>query len=89
MNLKLFQEIYELNQAFEPVIEGLKRLEKTSHALPETVRQWRAEVVSIQVETNRGFLDRFETALINDEEWATKFLRKFREHTGDREQIYV
>jgi hypothetical protein len=89
MKMRLFQEMYELNQAFERVIEGLKRVEKRSYSLPEIVRQRRAEVVSIQVEANREFIDECETALNSDEEWAAKRLRECKEREGDREDIYL
>lgn len=34
MNLTLSQELCELNQVFQRVIEGLKRMEETSDTLP-------------------------------------------------------
>jgi hypothetical protein len=89
MKMQLLQEMYELNQAFARVIEGLKRVEKTSDTLPEIVRQRRAAVVSIQVETNREFFDECEAVLNDDEEWAAKRLRECKEREGDREDIYV
>lgn len=89
MNLELIQELYELNQAFERVNQGLKRMEKAGSNLPEIVRQWRAEIVNIQVETNRDFVDGFETAVTSDEEWVAKFLRECKEREGDREDIYL
>jgi hypothetical protein len=39
MNMRLFQEIFELNQAFERVIEGLKRIEKVSLLPPERTQR--------------------------------------------------
>jgi hypothetical protein len=36
MNVKLFQELYELNQAFERVIEGLKRMERQARPCPRS-----------------------------------------------------
>jgi len=89
MKMKLLRELYEFNQAFERVVEGLKRMEKTAYTLPGTVRAWRADVVSILVEINREFFDEFEAALNDDEEWACKALRKQKEQDGDREDIYV
>lgn len=63
-------------------------MQKTGHNLPEIVRAWRAEVVTIQVETNREFFDEFEAALNHDEEWASKFLREYRANTRDPEDTY-
>jgi hypothetical protein len=57
--------------------------------LPEIVRQWRAEVVSIQVETTREFIEGFEATPNDDEEWAAKYLRGAKERESDREGIYV
>jgi hypothetical protein len=59
MNMQLFQEVFELNQAFERVIEGLKRMEKVALFPPEVVRETRAEVVLVQVDFNRQFFDKF------------------------------
>jgi len=84
MKMQLLREMYELNQAFERVLEGLKSAENTSHNLPEIVRQRRAEVVSIQVETNREFFDECEAELNEDEEWAAKRLRECKERESDR-----
>ncbi len=50
MNMRLFQDIFELNQAFARVIEGLKRMEKVTLFPPEVVRETRAEVVLVQVD---------------------------------------
>jgi hypothetical protein len=45
MNMRLFQEIFELNQAFERVIEGLKGIEKVRLFPPDAPYETRAEVV--------------------------------------------
>ena len=82
MKLRLFQELCEFNRAFEGVIAGLKRMEKNGYTLPETVREWRAEVLSIQVEVNREFFNEFEADLDRDEEWAFKVQSKHRGETG-------
>jgi hypothetical protein len=76
VKLPLFQELCEFNRAFEGVIAGLKRMEKNGYTLPETVREWRAEVLSIQLEVNREFLTEFEADLDHDEEWVCKVQSK-------------
>lgn len=81
MKLELFHELYEFNRAFEGVIAGLKRMEKNGYTLPETVREWRAEVLSIQVEVNREFFTEFEADLDRDEEWVCRIQQKHRGKT--------
>src|SRR5215475_6587918 len=76
VKLRLFQELCDFNRAFEGVIAGLKRMEKNGYTLPETVREWRAEVLSIQIEVNREFFNEFEADLDRDEEWVCKVQRK-------------
>jgi hypothetical protein len=89
VNLDLIQELYELNKAFERANQGLKRMEKAGSNLSAVVRQWRAEVVNIKVETNRDVVDGLETAVTSDEEWAAKSLRECKEREGDREDVYL
>jgi len=76
VRMQVFQELYEFNRAFDGVIAGLKRMEKNSYTLPETVREWRAEVLSIQVEVNREFFTEFEADLDRDEELVCRIKRK-------------
>jgi len=81
VKMRVFQELYEFNRAFEGVIAGLKRMEKNGYTLPETVREWRAEVLSIQVEVNREFFSEFEADLDRDEELVCRIQRKHRGKT--------
>lgn len=52
MNLRLFQELMELNLAFEQVIRGLQRMEKVRLFHSDIVRVSRADVESARVEVN-------------------------------------
>ena len=44
MKLHLLQELIELNQAFDHVLRGLQRMEKTRFFQDELIRYARAEV---------------------------------------------
>src|SRR5216684_1899983 len=48
---EVFREMYELNEAFERIIEGLRRLEKFPFLCRELVQDTHAEAVVLQVET--------------------------------------
>lgn len=50
--MQLLQEVIELNQAFDRVIAGLKRMEKVSFLQAPMVREDRAEVVLAQIDFN-------------------------------------
>ena len=58
MKIEVFREMYELNEAFERIIEGIRRLEEFSFLCHELVQDTRAEAVVLQVETNEFFFDR-------------------------------
>jgi hypothetical protein len=89
MNMRLFQEIFELNQAFERVIEELKRMEKAPLFPPEVVRETRAEVVLVQVDFNRQFFDQFHKVFEKDEGWACEFTDACREKRIDPDDAYL
>ncbi len=89
MNMQLFQEIFELNQAFERVIEGLKRMEKVRLFPAEMAGETRAEVVLVQVDFNRQFFDKFHKIFEADEGWACEFQRKCHEQRIDPEDAYL
>jgi hypothetical protein len=59
MNVELLQEVIELNQAFERVIVGLRRMEKVPFLQAAMVRENRAEVVLAQIDFNRLFFGDF------------------------------
>jgi hypothetical protein len=75
VNMRLFQEVLELNQAFELVVEGLKRMEKVPFLQAEMVREDRAEVVLAQIDFNRLFYEDFYKEYEKDEKWAAAFQR--------------
>ena len=89
MNMRLFQEIFELNQAFERVIEGLKRMEKVTLFPPDVPRETRAEVVLVQVDFNRQFFDQFHEVFEKDEGWACEFTDACREKRIDPDNAYL
>jgi hypothetical protein len=81
--------MFELNQTFERVIAGLKRIETTTFALPDAVREWRAQIVTIQIEANRDFFDKVDAILQDEETRVCKFLRECKDRMGNREDVYV
>jgi hypothetical protein len=54
MKLRLFRELVELNQAFDHVLRGLQRMEKTRFFQDQLIRYARAEVEGARVD-NREF----------------------------------
>jgi len=71
MKIEVFREMCELNEAFERIIEGLRRLEKFPFLCRELVHQGtRAEAVVLQVGANEFFFDKFERVVGDDARWA-------------------
>ena len=60
VKLALFQELVELNQAFDRVLQGLERMERVRLFQHDIVRYARAEVESARVDANREFFDKFD-----------------------------
>jgi hypothetical protein len=89
MNIQLLQEVTELNQAFERVIKGLKRMEKVPFLEAEMVREDRAEVVLAQVDFNRLFFEDFHRDYETDEKWAADFQRACMAKRCDPEDDYI
>jgi hypothetical protein len=89
MKIEVFREMYELNEAFERIIEGLRRLEKFSFLCRELVQDTRAEAVVLQVQANEFFFDKFERIVGDDARWAYKFLNDTRERWKDPEDVYL
>ena len=77
MNLHLFQELMELNLAFDQVIRGLQRMEKVRIFHTDIVRYARADVESARVDANREFFDFFDEIVEEDAVWADKFQREY------------
>jgi hypothetical protein len=89
MNLRLFQELMELNLAFEQVIRGLQRMEKVRLFHSDIVCSARADVESARVEANRQFFDSFDEIVENDAVWAYKFQREYNKKIKDPDDIYL
>jgi hypothetical protein len=88
MNLRLFQELTELNAAFEQVIHGLQRMEKAKLYHSDIIRYARADVENARVDANREFFDNFDEIVENDAVWAYKFQREFNQKIRDPDDIY-
>jgi hypothetical protein len=83
VKLQLFQELLDLNQAFENVVRGLGRMEKLGLFDKEQLRYSRAEVESARVDANREFFDKFDEIVEKDADWAYKFRREYDQKTKD------
>ena len=88
MNLRLFQELTELNAAFEQVIHGLQRMEKAKLYHSDIIRYARADVENARVDANREFFDNFDEIVENDAVWAYKFQREFNRKIRDPDDTY-
>ena len=88
MKLALFQEVLDLNQAFEQVIRGLTKLEKVRAFSTEQIRRVRAEVETARVDVNREFFDSFEELVEDDASWAYRFQREYDQKTKDQDDVY-
>jgi hypothetical protein len=89
MKLQLFQEIVELNQAFDRLITGLERLESVPFFQRDLIQHARSDVEIARVYANREFFDSFEEIVENDAKWAYRFQRAFDEKLKDRDDIYL
>lgn len=89
MNLRLFQELMELNLAFEQVIRGLQRMEKVRLFHSGIVRYARADVESARVDANREFFDNFDEIVEDDAACAYKFQLEYNRKIKDPDDIYL
>ena len=89
MKLHLFQELIELNQAFDHVLRGLQRMEKTHFFQDELIRYARAEVEGARVDANREFFDKFDRIVEDDARWAYHFQREYDRKSADVEDLYL
>ena len=89
MRLALFQELIELNQAFDQVLRGLERMERVRLFQRDIVRYARAEVESARVDANREFFDRFDEIVEQDARWAYQFQRDYDRKSADVEDLYL
>jgi hypothetical protein len=88
MKLALFQELLNLNQAFEEVMRGLERMEKVRFFQNDMIRRARAEVETARVDANREFFDNFADVVEDDALWAYQFQREYNQKTKDLDDIY-
>jgi hypothetical protein len=89
MNLRLFQELTELNLAFEQVIQNLHRMEKVHLFHSDVIRYARADVETARVNANREFFDKFDDIVEHDAVWAYKFQREYNRKIKDPDDIYL
>jgi len=89
MRLALFQEMMELNQAFDRVLRGLKRMEGGHLFQRDIICYARAEVESARVDANREFFDAFEEIVENDARWAYRFQGDYDRKATDVEDLYL
>jgi hypothetical protein len=89
VKLHLFQELMDLNQAFEQVLRGLASMEKVPLFHSEELRYARAEVESARVQVNREFFDQFDEIVEKGALWAYKFRRAYDQKTKDPFDFYL
>jgi hypothetical protein len=89
MKLHLFQQLIDLNQAFEQVLHGLERMEKLPLFQGEILRYARAEVETARVQANREFFDNFGALVEKDAVWAYKFRRAYDQKLKDPFDLYL
>ena len=89
MKLRLFEQIVELNQAFDRLIVALRRLESVRIFQRDLIRHARSDVEIARVYANREFFDNFEAIVENHAKWAYRFQRDFDQKLKDRDDIYL
>jgi hypothetical protein len=89
MKLTLFQELVDLNRAFEEVLRGLERMERVRHFQSDLIRYARADVETARVDANREFFDNFEVMVEDDASWAYEFQREYNQKAKDPDDVYL
>jgi hypothetical protein len=89
VKLRLFQELLDLNQAFEQVLRGLERMEKVPLFHAEELRYARAVVESARLQANRQFYARFEELVEKDAVWAHEFRYAYEQKLRDPFDLYL
>ena len=89
MRLQLFQDLLDLNQAFDRAILSLRRMEKVKLFDSEEVRYARAEVESARVEANREFFENFRGIVESDARWAYRYRRDYDRRLKDPFDLYM
>ena len=88
MKLASFQELLDLNRAFEKALCGLERMEQVRPFQSELVRRARADVEIARVGANSEFFDNFGAMVEDDASWAYKFQREYNRKTKDPDDGY-
>jgi hypothetical protein len=89
MRLQLFQNLLDLNRAFDHVLLGLQRMEKIKLFRSQELRYARAEVESARVEANREFFENFKGIVESDARWAYKYSRDYDRKLKDPFDLYL
>jgi hypothetical protein len=89
MRLRLFQNLLDLNQAFDHVILSLRRMEKVKLFRSEELRYARAEVECVRVEANREFFENFSGIVECDARWAYRYRRDYDRRLKDPFDLYL
>ena len=89
MNLRLFQQMVELNRSFEQVAAALQRLQTVPFFQRDLIRHALSDVEIARVYANREFFENFEKVVEDDAKWAYRFQRNFTEKLKDRDDIYL
>jgi hypothetical protein len=89
MKLTLFQELVDLNRAFEEVLRGLERMERVRHFQSDLILYARADVETARVDANREFFDNFEVMVEDDASWAYEFQREYNQKAKDPDDVYL
>jgi hypothetical protein len=89
MKLQLFQELLDLNRAFDHVMRGLESMEKVKLFRSQELRYARAEVESARVEANREFFENFSGIVESDARWAYRYRRDYDRRLKDPFDLYL
>src|SRR4029077_4609099 len=89
MRLQLFQDILDLNQAFDRVVQGLQRMEKLKLFHSEELRYPHAEVESARVEANREFFENLHSIVERDARWVDRYRREYDRRLKDPFDLYL
>jgi hypothetical protein len=89
MRLQLFQDLLDLNLAFDHVILGLQQMEKVKLFRSKELRYARAEVETARVEANRVFFDNFHGIVERDARWAYRYRRDYDQRLKDPFDLYL
>jgi hypothetical protein len=89
MRLQLFQDLLDLNLAFDHVLLGLERMEKVKLFRSQELRYARAEVECARVEANREFFENFDGIVESDARWAYRYRRDYDRELKDPFDLYL